>query len=107
VTHILEAFHEAGCEEMREVILLPTQAAKRMSPLDNALFHVWKDACHKHELITDRTIERIMADEWNAIKKPTIEAYYKHCKITSRSNVFADCPAPAEHQHEPRQRRRR
>lgn len=97
--HILEAFHEAGCQEMREIILLPTQAAKRMSPLDNSLFHIWKDACRKHQLITERTIERIMADEWNNIKKETIKAYYKHCKITARSDVYADCPAPHEHQH--------
>lgn len=99
IGHILEAFHEAGCEEMREVILLPTQAAKRMSPLDNSLFHIWKDACRKHELITDRTIERIMADEWNNIKEDTITSFYKHCKITGRSDVFADCPAPDEHRH--------
>jgi len=107
ISHILEAFHEAGCQEMREVILLPTQAAKRMSPLDNSLFHNWKDACRKHELITDRTIERIMADEWNAIDKRTITAYYKHCKITGRSDVYSDCPAPNEHNHKKRKRQRR
>jgi hypothetical protein len=104
VQHILEEFHSAGCEEMKEIILLPAQAAKRMSPLDNSLFHVWKEACRKHELITDRTIERIMADEWNAIKKETIKSYYKHCKITGRADAFADCPVPDEPQHRRRAR---
>ena len=99
VAHILQAFHEAGCQEMKEIILLPKQAAKRMSPLDNSLFHIWKDACRKHEHITERTITRIMADEWNSIPRSTIAAYYKHCKITGRADVFTDCPAPALHNH--------
>jgi len=106
--HILDAFHEAGCEDMQEIILLPRQAAKRMSPLDNSLFHNWKEACRKHVLITDRTIERIMSDEWNNINAPIITSYYRHCKLTRRSDVFADCPAPAQHNHpQPSRRRRR
>lgn len=105
IAHILEEFHAVGCEEMREIILLPRQAAKRMSPLDNSLFHIWKDACRAHQLITERTIERIMADEWNRIPKHTIAAFYKHCKISGRADVYADCPAPHEHRH-PQPRRR-
>ncbi len=28
---------------MRDILFMPTKAAKRMSPLDNALFHIWKE----------------------------------------------------------------
>ena len=31
---IIEAFHDWGCQELKQVIKMPTQAAKRMSPLD-------------------------------------------------------------------------
>ena len=43
---ILEAFHvhDNGCQELIEVWKMPTEAAKRMSPVDNALFHDWKEA---------------------------------------------------------------
>jgi hypothetical protein len=98
--HILAAFHEDSiCEDMKEVILMPPQAAKRMSPLDNSLFHYWKEQCRKHPLITERTIERIMADEWNNIPANIITSYYKHCKIVGRADVYADCPDPRAHRH--------
>lgn len=100
ISHILEAFHEAHCQEMKEIILLPTQAAKRMSPLDNALFHDWKEACRKEPLLTDRTITRVMSDAWNNISPRQIRAYYKHCLITGRTDVYADCPAPDNHHHD-------
>ena len=55
---ILDAFHFNGCQDMKEVIRMPTQAAKRMSPLDNALFHDWKQAIRKKGKITNRNIEQ-------------------------------------------------
>jgi hypothetical protein len=99
--HILEAFHEAGCHELVEVIKMPTKAAKRMSPLDNAIFHDWKQACRKRELLTERSITRIMSDEWNRIKPRILRAHYRHCLLKPGAYVFKDCPNPHEHRHPP------
>jgi hypothetical protein len=98
-THILDAFHEAGCHELVEVIKMPTQAAKRMSPLDNAIFHDWKEICRKKERITERTIARIMADAWNRITPHCLRAHYSHCLLDRGDNVFKDCPNPHAHRH--------
>lgn len=97
--NILEAFHDAGCHEMVEVIKMPTKAAKRMSPLDNAIFHDWKQACRQHEHLTTRTLTRIMADEWNRIPARILRAHYTHCLLTRGANVFADCPNKQQHRH--------
>jgi hypothetical protein len=97
--HILEAFHEAGCHELVEVIKMPTKAAKRMSPLDNAIFHDWKQACRAREYINERSITRIMADEWNRITPRTLQAHYRHCLLSRGDNVFADCPNKHGHRH--------
>ena len=37
VDKLMEAFHENGCQELQTIYLMPPDAAKRMSPLDNAL----------------------------------------------------------------------
>lgn len=96
---ILAAFHEAGCQEMVEIIKLPAQAAKRMSPLDNSLFHSWKEACRKRSYISERNIEQIMCDEWNRIPSALLSSFYKRCRLSGRKGVYSDCPAPAAHQH--------
>jgi hypothetical protein len=57
---ILEAFHDNGCQELVEVWKMPSKAAKRMSPLDNALFHHWKERIRHGEQITKTT----SSQEW-------------------------------------------
>lgn len=51
------------CTGLREVLILPTQAAKRMSPLENMLFHEWKERPRKHSLLTENTLVKAMIDE--------------------------------------------
>ena len=50
-----------GCQDVQDIWFMPKQAAKRMSPLDNALFHDWKERCRKREPIRKNNIEQIMA----------------------------------------------
>ena len=96
---IIQAFHDWGCQELTQVVKMPTQAAKRMSPLDNALFHDWKERCRKHTRITNRNIEQIMADEWNNSTPAQLNAHYHNCLLFQRQNIYADCPSPDSHRH--------
>jgi hypothetical protein len=96
---ILEAFHDWGCQELTQIVKMPTQAAKRMSPLDNSLFHDWKERIRKRERITSANIEQLMADEWNNTKVKTVRSYYHHCLLFQRQDLYADCPLPSQHKH--------
>ena len=96
---VMEAFRERGGHVTQLLKMLP-MAAKRLSPLDNALFHDWKEAVRKHGPLTLRNMEQVMADEWNNIPSSKIAAHYRHCGLTQYTNVYADCPAPATHQHD-------
>jgi hypothetical protein len=95
---VLEAFRERGGHVLN-IIKMPTQAAKRMSPLDNSLFHDWKEAVRKRGPLTSRNIEQVMADEWNNITPAKIHAHYKHCGLLRRQDPYFDCPLPATHEH--------
>lgn len=96
---LLQEFHDMGCQDVQHVWLMPTQAAKRMSPLDNALFHDWKERVRKRSPLTLSSIQQVMADEWNNITQQQIQAHYRHCLLTSHHDPYADCPAPAVHGH--------
>src|SRR6185437_6219237 len=101
-THNIERVREAFNERGGHVVhyeLMPAMAAKRMSPLDNALFHEWKQAIRKHGPLTLRNMEQVMADEWNKITEKRIHAHYKHCGLMRHDDVYADCPSPHSHKH--------
>ena len=95
----MEAFRERGGHVTQLLLKMPPMAAKRLSPLDNALFHDWKEAVRKHGPMTLRNMEQVMADEWNKWTKDQIQPHYKHCGLTGYTDVYADCPSPATHEH--------
>lgn len=96
---IIQVFHDRGCQDLQEVMFIPTQGAKRLSPLDNALFHIWKEMVRKHAPLTEDNVERVMSDEWNKISTRYIQSQYRKCALMRHQNVYNDCPAPASHHH--------
>lgn len=97
--NVVQEFHDMSCQDVKEIWLMPPQAAKRMSPLDNALFHDWKERVRKRAPITKHNIEQIMADEWNNLPSRLIAAHYKHCLLTHPADPYSDCPDSSHHTH--------
>lgn len=95
---ITKAFSECGVE-LKEVIKIPTQSAKRLSPLDNSLFHDWKEKVRKSCPLTEENIEPSMITAWNAVTVKQIQGHYRNCGLIRQSDAYADCPNPAVHQH--------
>jgi hypothetical protein len=96
IDSILQTFHDRGSESIKDILLMPPNAAKRLSPLDNALFHDWKQEVRNHCPITATTITQVMNDAWMKMKP---QSHYKHCGLTRTKNPYFDCPAPHEHRH--------
>lgn len=99
VKKMKQAFINGGCHTIADILLMPTQAAKRMSPLDNSLFNTWKANIKKRGPITDANIVDIMYDEWEKLSASHIYPNYRHCLLLRGQNVYADCPDPAAHHH--------
>jgi hypothetical protein len=97
---LLEAFHDNGCQSLIDIWYMPTQAAKRMSPLDHSLFHDWKERIRKRHPITKNNITQLMADEWNNQPTAAIFSHYRHCGLTGRGDLYFDCPQPTVHKHD-------
>jgi hypothetical protein len=96
---ILQAFHDRSSFSITSVLLMPSNAAKRLSPLDNALFHDWKEKVRKHTPLTNRTIQQVMADAWNQLSSNLMHAHYKNCGLIRGTDVYFDCPNPSAHRH--------
>jgi hypothetical protein len=96
---IIQVFHDRGCQDLQEVLIMPTQAAKRLSPLDNALFQKWKENIRKHAPLTEDNVVQVMSNEWNNIPSRYIQSQYRKCGLVGYTDPYFDCPAPAVHQH--------
>jgi hypothetical protein len=96
---IMEAFHDWGCQELVQVLKMPTAAAKRMSPLDNSLFNVWSQRVLASGPLTKANIKQRMSDAWNSITTSDLRAQYRHCGLMRGQDVYFDCPNPSAHQH--------
>lgn len=93
---IKQAFHDRGSQSIKEILLMPPNAAKRLSPLDNSIFHDWKEEVRKHCPVTKNTIEQVMNDAWEKVKPAS---HYKHCGLKRNTDPYFDCPAPDIHRH--------
>ena len=96
---LLQCFRDRSSESIAQVLLMPANAAKRLSPLDNSLFHDWKESVRKQAPVTTHTITRVMADAWNALPKRLLRAHFRHCGLMYGQDPYFDCPAPAAHKH--------
>lgn len=96
---MMQEFHDWGCQELTEVIKMPPAAAKRLSPLDNSLFNLWRQRVLSSGPLTKANIKQRMSDAWNTITTEEIHAQYKHCGLLRHQDVYFDCPDPATHKH--------
>jgi hypothetical protein len=96
---IKQTFIEWGCQELTTVIKMPPAAAKRLSPLDNSLFNVWRQRVLAGGPLTKANIIGRMNAAWESFTKEEIQAQYRNCGLFRGQDVYFDCPAPTLHQH--------
>ena len=78
---------------------MPTSAAKRLSPLDNSLFNVWREKVLSGGPLTRNNIKQRMSDGWNSFTTTDLRKQYHHCGLMRGQDVYFDCPDPAAHSH--------
>jgi hypothetical protein len=96
---IMQEFHDWGCQELTEVIKMPPAAAKRLSPLDNSLFNLWRQRVLSSGPLTKSNIKQRMSDAWNTITADELLAQYRNCGLMRGQDVYYDCPHPTSHAH--------
>lgn len=96
---IMEALKDRGCGDVIEIVKLPAASAKRVSPLDNSLFNLWRQRVLDGDPLTKKNIRQRMSDAWNTITATELQAQYSNCGFMRHQDVYFDCPDPDEHQH--------
>jgi hypothetical protein len=100
VAEIKEVFIDWGCQSLTEVVLLPAASAKRLSPLDNALFHDFKENVRKMGKIKKSNLQQKMSDAFVNMEPRLLQAHFRKCGLMRGTDVYFDCPNPAQHPHD-------
>jgi hypothetical protein len=97
--NMLSEFHDWGCQELIDVIKIPPSSAKRLSPLDNSLFNIWRQRVLEYGPLTRTNIKRRMIAAWESITANDILSQYRHCGLMRNQDPYFDCPDPVRHKH--------
>ena len=77
---------------------MPTKAAKRLSPLDNVIWHEWKDKVRQHSPLNSSNIVSHMMTAYHSVSvAPNL--YYRHFELTDGQSMYKDSPSPSVHHH--------
>ena len=85
-----EQLTAGGAQNVKEVWILPTNSAKRISPLDNTLWHSLKERVRARKPRTEAGTARIVKQEFMSISEIQIQNYYRNCKLTRGSDPTED-----------------
>ena len=96
---IKQEFNDWGCQELVEVIKIPPASAKRLSPLDNSLFNLWRQRVLNSGALTQDNIKQQMLMAWESITSADIRTQYHNCGLMRGDDVYFDCPDPIAHAH--------
>jgi hypothetical protein len=75
---------------MKHVLLLPTNTAKYVSPLDNSLWHLWKDRVRKEERRPGEGLDAFLVRTWGEMEKRVIHSMYRKCRLMRGQPVGDD-----------------
>jgi hypothetical protein len=83
---VVDAMHAGGCRRAKFAWLMPTAAAKYISPLDNNLWHEWKERVRKRKPKSVPGLAYIMRQEWWQQSTENICSYYRHCGLMQHAD---------------------
>ena len=82
-----EALVAGGCNDDLQVWVMDTGIAKHCSPLDNSIWHEWKDKVRASSPVSENSLLRIIQRQWHSIPSDHVTGYYRKCALTWGADV--------------------
>lgn len=84
----LQALHDRGGDNVKQVLIIPRASGKHLSPLDNCLWAKFKQKIARKSPQTVEDMVAAMEAAWASFTKRTIWAMYRHCALTRKSDPY-------------------
>jgi hypothetical protein len=88
------AVEAGGCDRVAEVWIMPTGIAKHVNPLDNSLWHQYKNCVREAAPTSHITMMKALKSCWKNISAASVTNYYHKCALFRHQDIYKDCPNP-------------
>ncbi|CAF0977387.1 unnamed protein product [Rotaria sordida] len=89
---MMQAFIMGKCKSVINVHYMPTASAKYISPLDNPIWHSFRETVRKQHPLTISNLPSILSRTFYSLSRDQIMNAYRKCAITYGTDVFYDQP---------------
>lgn len=103
VADIEAVLDNEGCDNIKHILMLPKETAKHVSPLDNALFHEFKEDVRKEvkgKIVSLDTLKSHARRVWERFSPKQITAHYRHCRLYPRQKLDDDLSSSDQEEEE-------
>lgn len=90
--NMIEALNAGGCGSVIDVCHMPTASAKYVSPLDNPIWHIFREAIRSQHPLTTANLPTILSETFLSLSEQEINNAYRKCAIVRGTNFFYDQP---------------
>jgi len=90
---MMQAFETGKCKSVIDVCYMPTASAKYISPLDNPIWHSFKEAIRKQYPVTTANLSSLLSQTFLSLSKRESKNAYRKCAIVRGVNIFYDQPS--------------
>ncbi|UJR18616.1 hypothetical protein I4U23_005524 [Adineta vaga] len=90
--NMMEALRAGRCTSVKEIIHMPTASAKYLSPLDNPLWHSFRESIRNQHPLSPTDIPLLLSKTFYSLSKQEIKNAYRKCSLIYGNNEYYDRP---------------
>ncbi|CAF4054813.1 unnamed protein product [Rotaria sordida] len=88
--NMMKALKNGKCKSVIDIHYMPTASAKYISPLDNPLWHSFREVIRKQHPLTTSSLPSILSQTFYSLSRKEISGAYRKCAITYGAGVYYD-----------------
>ena len=87
---VIEELNGGGADNVRDVWIMPTNGGKLLDPLDNTLWHTWKEKVMSQRPTNPDDLAKVMLEQFDAIPTDDVRRCFRKCSLLSCNPVTRD-----------------
>ncbi len=87
---MMHALRADKCRSVKKILYIPTASAKYLSPLDNPLWHNFREVIRAEHPLSTTDIPSVLSETFYSLSKQTIKSAYSKCGLMPGTDEYYD-----------------
>ncbi|CAF3402309.1 unnamed protein product [Rotaria sp. Silwood2] len=89
---MIQALRAGKCNSVKQILHMPTASAKYLSPLDNPLWHSFRESIRNQHPLAAADIPLLLSEAFHSLSKKEIKNAYRKCGLIYGTDEYYDRP---------------